>query len=154
MNMNLTDDIQSVRWLCHDRIQSQKYHINFFNNEPINAQLVNSWLYCSLLNCPYGFDAIASSSGSSYSVPTKLLKYVNAVLVRHFKTLLMLRYVKIIYQNLEKLRKLICYKLKKYFITFPFFRDTVGLLEGRLYFLLSDSLHFSWFTPLALEMDI
>jgi hypothetical protein len=56
----------------------------------MNQQMHNwSTIYCTALyyTAPTCFDAIASSSGSSQSVPAKLHKYVNAVLVIHFKTL-------------------------------------------------------------------
>jgi len=43
-------------------------------------------LYYTATTC---FDPIVSSSGTSYSVPAKLRKYVNAVLTMHFKTLRM-----------------------------------------------------------------
>jgi hypothetical protein len=56
----------------------------------MNRQMHNrSTIYYSALyyTAPTCFDAIASSSGSSQSVPAKLHKYLNAVLVTHYKTL-------------------------------------------------------------------
>ena len=64
---------------------------------------MHSWstIYCTVLYYTTAtcFDATASSSRISQSVPAKVHKYVNAVLVIHFKTLRMLEYVKIICQN-------------------------------------------------------
>jgi hypothetical protein len=50
-------------------------------NEQTNARLINVLLYCSILIAPTYFNANASSSGSSYSLPAKLHKRVHAVLL-------------------------------------------------------------------------
>jgi len=53
-------------------------------NEQTNAHLTDFLLHCSLFIAPTCFDANASSSGSSQSVPAKLHKRVHAVLVVFF----------------------------------------------------------------------
>jgi hypothetical protein len=50
-----------------------------------HAHLIDSLLYRSLFIAPTCFNANASSSGSSHSVPAKLYKYVRAVLARFIK---------------------------------------------------------------------
>jgi len=55
-------------------------------NEQPNAQLIDSLFYRSLLIAPTCFNANASSSGSSHSVPAKLHKRVHDVLVVFTKT--------------------------------------------------------------------
>jgi hypothetical protein len=52
-----------------------------------NTHLIDSSLYCSIFIAPTCFNANASSSGSSYSVPAKLHEHVHAVLVVFFKKL-------------------------------------------------------------------
>jgi len=56
------------------------------HNEQTNAPLIDSFitLYCSLFIAPTCFNANASSSGSSHSVPAKLHKCVDAVLMVFF----------------------------------------------------------------------
>jgi hypothetical protein len=54
-------------------------------NEQTNAHLIDSLLYSSVFIGLICFNANASSSESSYSLPAKLHKRVNAVLVVFFK---------------------------------------------------------------------
>jgi hypothetical protein len=53
----------------------------YMYNEQTNAHLIDSLLYSSIFIAPTCFNANASSSGSSYSLPDKLYKRVNAVFV-------------------------------------------------------------------------
>jgi hypothetical protein len=57
-------------------------------NEQSNAHVIDSLLCYSLFIAPTCFNANVSSSGSSYSVPAKLHKRAQAVLVVFFKKLL------------------------------------------------------------------
>jgi hypothetical protein len=45
-------------------------------NEPTNAQLIDSLLYCSVFITATCFNTNATSSGSSYSLPAKLHKCI------------------------------------------------------------------------------
>jgi hypothetical protein len=54
-------------------------------NAQINAHFFDSLLHCSLFIAPTCFNANASPSGSSYSLPAKLHKRVHAVLVVFFE---------------------------------------------------------------------
>ena len=57
----------------------------YMYNEQTNAYLIDSLLYYSLFIAPAYFNANASSSRSSHSVPAKLHKHVHALLVVFFK---------------------------------------------------------------------
>jgi hypothetical protein len=57
------------------------------HNVQTNAHLIDSLLHRSIFIAPTCFNAKASSSESSYSVPAKLHKRVHAVLVVIFKKL-------------------------------------------------------------------
>jgi hypothetical protein len=62
-------------------------------NEQTNANLIESLLHSSILTAATCFNANASSSGSSYSLPAKLHKRVHTVLVVFFLRSFHIRYL-------------------------------------------------------------
>jgi hypothetical protein len=61
-------------------------HYQYMYNELANAHLIDSLLYCSIFTAPTCFNANASSSGSSHSLPAKLYKRVHTALVVFLET--------------------------------------------------------------------